>query len=823
MIYYVLIALNMEINPTYIEVAVALPLTTTFTYTVPEELRPFVMPGKRVLVPFGRRRVTGYILQFCGNQGLENVKNILDILDEVPLFPESMIPFFKWIADYYIYPIGEVIKCALPSGLNVFDFTTVALTESGKTSIKDMSLSSIEREIMQSVKNEPCSIKNIFRSLNKDVPRSCISRLENKGLIKTHRTLKGSRVRPNMERYVVLNTNETIEGRLSTQRKKIVDHLRMNHEVSLKMLKEIVPSAARIVKSMAESGYVSIGSRRVYRDPFGESIQADTDHELTAEQEDVIANILTSLGKGFAPYLLTGVTGSGKTEVYMQLTDKAIKLGYSVIILVPEIALISQMERRFRARFGECIAVLHSGLSDSERYDQWLRIVSGDVSIALGARSAIFAPFVNIGLIIVDEEHDASYKQESGIRYNARDLAVVRAKQAAGVVLLGSATPSIQSYYNTRTQKFSKGELTERVESRPLPEVSIVDLREFRDSRGAKKIITPLLQEAMKEALNRREQILLFLNRRGFSSFSVCASCGEAIRCKNCDISLTFHKGENAYKCHYCGFFLSSASACTSCGSPHVRLLGLGTEKVEEVVRSLFPEARTARMDRDTTTKKGSILTMLKALKDQKLDVLIGTQMVAKGHDFPNITLVGIICADLSLNFPDFRAGERTFQLLAQVAGRAGRGDTPGKVILQTYNPDHFSIITAKEQDFNGFYNKEIVHRKSLNYPPFSRIIYVRISGKDENKTRQYAQGLGAACHTIRKREKGLLKSIEILGPIESTLQKIATYYRWQILLKGTSSQYLHQFVHSLFLENIYKTAKRDVQVVIDVDPLYMM
>ena len=423
----------------------------------------------------------------------------------------------------------------------------------------------------------------------------------------------------------------------------------------------------------------------------------------------------------------------------------------------------------------------------------------------------------------MDEEHDPSYKQESGLRYNARDLAVVRAKQSESVVLLGSATPSIQSYYNSTTSKFSKGALTERVEKRPLPEVAIVDLREYRDGRGVKKIITPKLQSAMKDTLERGEQVLLFLNRRGFSSFSVCASCGETIRCKNCDISLTFHKEENAYKCHYCGFSLSPASTCTSCGSSRVSLLGLGTEKVEEAVRSLFPETRIARMDRDTTSKKGSILSILRALKHQEIDVLVGTQMVAKGHDFPNITLVGIICADLSLNFPDFRAGERTFQLLAQVAGRAGRGEMPGKVILQTYNPDHFSILSARDQDFKAFYDTEITYRKALNYPPFSRIIQIRISGKDKDRTSRYAKDLGDICHVIRKRKKTFLKSIEILGPIEASLQKIATYYRWQILLKGISSKSLHLFVHFLFLENIYKTARRDIQVVIDVDPLSMM
>ncbi len=813
----------MATDPTYIDVAIALPVETTFTYRVPDDMRPLALPGKRVLVPFGKRRVTGYMLGFCERHDLKSIKDILDVPDEIPLFPESMIPFFKWIADYYMYPIGEVIKCALPGGLNMYDFTLVEITESGREVITDPSLTPVEQKMLRHIANGPSSFTDIFKNFGKKISGSLIRRLEDRGLITTRRTLKRSRVNPNTERYVVLNEHTTLPESMSVQRQKIIDRLRMEKEVSLKTLTQMVPSAGRMIKSMADAGYVSVVHRRVYRDPFGEAIQPDTLHTLTQEQENVTANILRSLGKGYSAHLLTGVTGSGKTEVYMRLAAEAIQRGYSVIILVPEIALISQMERRFRSRFGDCVALLHSGLSDGERYDQWMRIVSGEASIALGARSAVFAPFKHIGMIVVDEEHDPSYKQESSLRYHARDLAVVRAKQSGCTVLLGSATPSIQSYYNAVTKKFSQGVLTERVENRPLPEVAIVDLREYRDGRGAKKIITPSLHRAMKETLERGEQVLLFLNRRGFSSLSVCASCGEAIRCKNCDISLTFHKEENVYKCHYCGFCLLSNSKCTSCGSSSFQLLGLGTEKVEAAVQSLFPEARVSRMDRDTITRKESIVSILRALKNREIDVLVGTQMVAKGHDFPHITLVGIICADLSLNFPDFRAGERTFQLLAQVAGRAGRGDTPGRVILQTFNPQHFSILTAKDQDFKAFYGTEILYRKALNYPPFSRIIQIRIAGKDKNKTGRYAHDMGRVCQAIQKRDKTFLTSIEILGPIEASLQKIAAHYRWQILLKGISSQSLHQFVHCLFLERIYKTASKDIQIVIDVDPLYMM
>jgi primosomal protein N' (replication factor Y) len=409
------------------------------------------------------------------------------------------------------------------------------------------------------------------------------------------------------------------------------------------------------------------------------------------------------------------------------------------------------------------------------------------------------------------------------LRYNARDLAVVRAKLNDCVALLGSATPSIQSYYNTTTKKFKTLTLKNRIEKRPLPEITVIDLLKSRDVRGIGRFITPELHRGMKATLDRGEQVLLFLNRRGFANYPVCAACGNAIRCKNCDISLTLHQKIRAYKCHYCGYTRASASHCTSCGSTKILLLGMGTEKVEAAVKSLFPDARTARMDRDTTRRKGSILKILKGLRNQTIDILVGTQMVAKGHDFPNITLVGIICADLSLNFPDFRAGERTFQLLAQVAGRAGRGTVPGRVILQTYNPDHFAILSATNQDFQSFYHQEISFRKSLDYPPFSRMVQFKISGKNPGKTRQHAQNIGELCHKLKKNNRSFLKSVEIMGPIEASLPKIAKQFRWQILLKCPSIKQLHRFLHQIWFENKANIGTRDVNVVLDVDPFFMM
>jgi len=813
----------MTTESSYIEVAIALPVFGTYVYSIPKDLSPLVSTGKRVLVPFGCSRVTGYILGEGNKNNQKEIKTILDILDEEPLFSSCMIPFFRWTADYYLHPIGDVIKCALPGGLNIYDFSIMTLTKKGEAAIFENSLTPLKSEVLNVLKEGPCRLKEVCKKLQRKIPNALIHGMQRDGLVEHKRMFKGGITKPKIERHVSLVGSGIPMTGLSGSRKKIIEAIEGKGEVSVKKIKTLVPSASKIIKHLEAEGYISIINKQIYRDPFGEPINSDTPHRLTEEQHHVVSKLKASLGGEFSAYLLSGVTGSGKTEVYMQLAATAIKAGFSVLVLVPEIALISQMERRFRARFGDRVAILHSGLSAGERYDQWIRIARREVAVAIGARSAVFAPLTNIGIIIVDEEHDTSYKQDSRLRYNARDLAVVRAKLQDALVLLGSATPSIQSYYNVRTKKFKELTLTKRVEKRSLPEITVVDLRQSRDVRGSRRFITPQLHEAMETTLGRGEQVLLFLNRRGFASYAVCSVCGEAIRCKNCDISLTLHQKANAYKCHYCGFTRASASSCTHCGSSRISLLGLGTEKIEATAKILFPHANVQRMDRDTTRRMGSMVKILKGLRNQTIDILVGTQMVAKGHDFPNITLVGIICADLSLNFPDFRAGERTFQLLAQVAGRAGRGAVPGRVILQTYNPDHFSIISATEQDFQSFYNAEIGFRKNLIYPPFSRMVQIKISGKNKEKTRHHAQFVGDLCNEIIRTHRTLSTSVEILGPIEAPLFKIAKQYRWQILLKGLKVKPLHQFLRNLWLENLSKINRRDVQVVLDVDPIFMM
>ena len=813
----------MESENTYIEVAVALPVYKTFTYSVPEALWPFITAGKRVLVPFGRRRVTGYILGTSPDINPGEIKHVLDVLDEKPLFPESMIPFFQWISDYYKYPIGNVIKNGLPGGLTLYDYASIVLTDEGKRTLKENRATLIERDVLMLLEAGPVRLKKLNQNLHQTIPAALIQSLQRAGRILQIRELRDAATKSRMERFVSLADATLSIDRLSKSRKKILAILKSDGEIPVVKLKKRVPTAARLIRALENDGYVKVRDKRIFRDPFGEPIHPDSAPTLNVEQQSVVTQVSDCMDQGFATFLLQGVTGSGKTEVYMQVAAETLNKGKCVLVLVPEIALITQMERRFRARFGERIAVLHSGLSAGERYDQWSRILQQDADIAIGARSAIFAPFTDIGLIVVDEEHDTSYKQENNLRYNARDLAVVRAKLNDCLALLGSATPSLQSHYNASAKKFIEVKLEQRIKSRPMPEIKIVDLRESRGYRGVRRFITPELHQAIKDTLHRQEQVLLFLNRRGFANFALCGSCGNPLRCKHCDISLTFHQKANAFKCHYCGFSRAAMSSCDICGSSNIKKLGLGTEKIEVVINELFPDARAARMDRDTTTRKGSIVKILKGLRDRTIDILIGTQMIAKGHDFPWITLVGIICADLSLNFPDFRAGERTFQLLAQVSGRAGRGASPGRVILQTYNPEHFSIMAAKDQDFHSFYTQEMSFRKALNYPPFSRMIQLKISGKDKLKTRDAATNIGDLCRTVKTANPALYASVEIMGPIEASLTKIAKRYRWQILLKGISAKALHKFIGQLLSQNPTMFNNYGVRVVIDVDPVNIM
>ncbi len=809
-------------QPDLIEVAVALPVYGTFTYQVPDPVFDQIAVGKRVLVPFGRRRVTGYTLRVGCPAPQAALKSISDILDETPVFPIQMLPFFQWMADYYIHPLGEVIETALPSGINLAEQVRYTLTDAGRREMPDQRFQQWEQAIFQSLSQGPGTLFTLRRVGGAQFSQAVLANWQKRGWLEQRRTLAGGRTRPKQVRLVAQNPLFVNQEKLSAPRRAIWDALSANGPMVMADLKMVVPTASSLVAAMVKEGQVMAREEIVYRDPLGAPITADQAPELTAEQLRAVTTLGAALGKGYQTFLLAGVTGSGKTEVYLQLAAKALQLGLAVVVLVPEIALISQTERAFRARFGETVALLHSGLSDGERLDQWQRIRRQEVSIAVGARSAIFAPFAEIGLIIVDEEHDDSYKQENPPRYNARDLAVVRGQQQGAVVILGSATPSLQSAFNAQSGKFGRINLYERVDGRMMPQVHVEDLTALREEQGMRRYLTPVLFTAIQETLARNEQVLIFLNRRGFANTLVCATCGQAQRCEHCDICLTYHQQRNAYQCHYCGFSRAAVTRCGRCGSDRIQRLGLGTERLEVEIRKRFPEARVARMDRDTTRHKGSLVKILKALRERKIDILIGTQMVAKGHDYPHITLVGIICADLSLSLPDFRAGERTFQLLAQVAGRAGRGQSPGRVILQTYNPLHFSITAAREQDFEAFYRQEIEFRKALGYPPITRMIQLRISGRQKAQVADYASQLGERCQRLLP-QCNTRSPLQVLGPIEAPLARIANQYRWQILIKGHHSNALHGYVRQVLFGPDGMAGKGSVSVSVDVDPVFLM
>ena len=805
-----------------LDVAIALPVFTTFTYRVPDHLQFLARAGVRVLAPFGQRKVTGYILGKSDGADLDQVKFILDVLDETPLFPESMIPFFKWVADYYLYPIGEVIQTALPSGLSRKEVTRYTLTDAGKHVIQDSAISPVQQGILQALQSKPTDFKGVSRAMGISIARAVLLDMERNGWIAKTQSLQTETTRRRQEMYVTPMVSDIRNIEMSRSQKRIMETILSYGDIPVRELKRRIPSASKKLSDMESSGWLRIAVRTLYRDPFGDTVQPDTPRVLTSEQQDVVTAVESALGKGYRPFLLKGVTGSGKTEVYLQLADKVMQSGRNVLVLVPEIALISQLERCFRARFGNRVSVLHSGLSAGERFDQWNRIAGGHSPIVIGARSAVFAPFEHLGLIVVDEEHDSSYKQDSGLHYNARDIALVRARMDSAIALLGSATPSLQSYHHVMTHKFYGVTLSRRIENRPLPRTRIVDLRQFRDQRGIWKIISPELHEAMTQTLSRGEQVLLFLNRRGFASSPVCAACGEPMHCKNCSISMTLHQTEQVYKCHYCGATRPSTSPCTICGSSHIKRLGMGTEKIEAAVRILFPQARIARMDRDTVSRKGALLGILKDLRNRNTDILIGTQMVAKGHDFPYITLVGVICADISFNYPDFRSSERMFQLLLQVSGRAGRGESPGEVILQTYNPGHFIIAAAMRQDYEAFYEKEIRYREKLKYPPCSRLIQIKFMGKDSGKTRDHALHIGALCQHLKKNQPAY-QSVEVLGPIEAYLPRIAAYHRWQILLKSVHTAPLRQLAREMIFSYRRDIQSSQVSVSFDVDPIFML
>ncbi|RLA89606.1 MAG: primosomal protein N', partial [Deltaproteobacteria bacterium] len=601
------------------------------------------------------------------------------------------------------------------------------------------------------------------------------------------------------------------------KQKEILLFIKEKREIESNLIARKFKSPYAQIKKLIEKEWIYKEKREIFtnsiKDPglsYGKKIT------LTEPQKKALNKIEEALNlKIFSPFLLYGITGSGKTEVYLAAFEKVLKKGGKGLLLVPEIALTPQLLSRFKNRLNTEIALLHSGLSTRERFDQWMRIKRGEISMVIGARSALFAPFSSLDLIVVDEEHDTAYKQEEGVKYHARDMALVLGKMVNAVVLLGSATPSVESFYNCEIGKFNLLSLPERPGISSLPEIEIVDIRRTKNDS---QFLSKKLIAALKENLKKREQSMLFLNRRGFAPFVLCRSCGEVPRCPNCSVSLTLHRDLKKLLCHYCGYSTDFSNLCPVCKKEELIPVGMGTEQIEKKLKDIFPEATIKRMDKDTVKKRNSLTNILKALREKEIDILIGTQMIIKGHDYPNVTLVGILLADLSLNFPDFRSGEKTFQLLTQAAGRAGRGEKKGKVVIQTFNPFNPIIRMATTQDYLSFYKEEIKFRKELNYPPYSRLALIKFS---TNNKQILFEGFNIIKETAEKMVKESL-NIEIIGPSFAPLSKLKGRHRGQILIKGKNSSTIHRFLKK-FIKMIEKRVGKSIEIKIDVDPYNML
>lgn len=837
------------------EVAVAAPLPKTLTYGQPSELNSdeIVDPGMRVLVSLGRRKVTGYVLgpgdETAGLEGGFDIKPILELLDPEPVFPEVLIPFYRWIADYYHFPLGEVIRTALPGGLLAGSRKVIRLTETGGATLSASNSSFSEPEFawVQTLLAKGMLSATVTASLRRKPPVQALFRKwRNRGWIVIEDELRRKNFQDKKQAFVEFTRefidkigdavlrkemfpavlDELYPDLKKSERKTVAVFMDLrlqagNIPVARPEITRCYSGAGKALKGLEERGILFVEERQVYRDPFGQTPQYfPRPEKLTEEQEKVLAELGPFLQvPAFQPFLLHGITGCGKTEVYMRAAEQVLDGGRSVLVLVPEIALSSQLEGHFYSRFGDVLAVLHSGLSAGERHDQWQRIITGQAKIVIGARSAVFAPLVAPGLIIVDEEHEPAYKQEDGLRYNGRDLAILRGRFAACPVLLGTATPSVTSYRNTRTGKYKLLEMPHRIAGQSLPEVQVVDLGAGKSSRPD-LLFSDQLISALWENMEKRRQSLLFVNRRGFASFMMCRDCGHIIQCRHCQVSLTLHRGRQKLVCHYCGYTLPTRLVCPSCNSDKVEGMGLGSERVEEEVRQLIPHARVARMDSDTASSRTQYLKILRAVHQHEIDILVGTQMIAKGLHFPGITLVGVVWADSSLGVPDFRASERTFQLLAQVTGRAGRGAYPGRVIIQTYQPHHYSVQCARLHDYAAFYAQEEALRGELLYPPFSRLVNIRFSAADERNVRECADKVGGFLRRAIARQGAA--DVEVLGPAPAPLVRIKDRTRWQLLLKGGNPKLLHTLCY-LLLEKYKEMCSGRVDLSIDVDPESMM
>jgi len=809
-----------------------LPLKDSFTYAVPSQFQSIVQPGIRVFVPFGKRKLTGYVVSLSDSHDSSfEIKNIEDVLDADPVLSPEILSLTRWIADYYQSSWGEAVKAALPAGLEDESREILSLSPEGASALEEGILKESQSIILKTVQQRnQVTPSQLRRFLKDNFSAYALARLKQAGYLQSQLSIKRSAVGYQYEKLARAVTPapdpvqvEKLLGRSPKQ--KEIYSLLLEGEKTLKELVKQIPSYSAPFKKLREKGLAEVTTVKNHRDPEPDEADASWSPSahlpFTPDQKRAFKELNHSLDVGeFKTYLLHGVTGSGKTELYIRCIQKALERKKTAIMMVPEISLTPQTVARFHARFGKNVAILHSGLSQRERYLEWKKIQEERVSIVVGARSAIFAPFKRLGVIVIDEEHDSSYKQDSSPRYHARDTAIVRARSENAVVILGSATPSLESLANTESGKYRYLSLDKRVQDRLLPVVEIVNMQKEKDERKNFTILSGRLRTAIRHRLDRREQVFLFLNRRGTSNYIFCKECGFVFDCQHCSVTLTYHGKENLIRCHYCNYTARVPKSCADCQGDVIKFGGYGTQRLEDEIRRLFPEARTVRMDRDTTRGRTAFESMHQLMNAGEIDILIGTQMITKGHDFPNVTLVGVVHADISLNIPDFRSAERSFQLFTQVAGRAGRGRVPGQVIIQTHDPSHYVFGFVREHNFRKFYEKEIVYRKQLNYPPFTRLVALGIECENEAMGERATQKLAIAMKGIVARAR----DVEMVGPSPAVLYQIKNKYRWHILLRAKRARTIHSVLDQVKnLKEFKSPFKGKVKISIDVDPLNLL
>ncbi len=812
----------------YADVALPVPVDHTFTYDVPESLRARVQPGMRVLVPFQRRQITGYVVGLTSKTDLAAVRSIIDLPDDYPLFTADMLKLCRWMADYYCCSWGEALQCAVPSGIAVRSKMRYRLVAEQLTAGRFTDRQ--RRVIAELYQRGPLTEGQLATVAGRQALSATLQSLLRRGVLLAEPMVPDPGVGLRTETWVRLREDavlapeacEALQRRAPRQAAVYLDLLHDLPERRAAELYERHGVNAAILKTLAEKGLIEREERELLRRP---DIEADErsriKHRLNEEQARAFTTITDALdARTFQTFLLRGITGSGKTEVYLQAIEHTLQTGRDAILLVPEISLTPQTVARLKGRFHEQIAVLHSGLGKGERYDEWRRAQRGEVRIVVGARSAIFAPLPNVGLVVVDEEHDTSYKQGESPRYHGRDVAIMRALLNNAVCVLGSATPSLESYHNASIGKSVRLDLMRRATHATLAEVTVIDMREETREVSGQVTLSRHLEAELTETLRRGDQSILLLNRRGYAPFVLCPQCGWVAECRDCQVSLTYHASGHYLNCHYCNQRREVPEICDACNFNPLLFLGAGTQKIEDYLARTFPDARIARMDADTTAGKGGHAKILGSFAAGEIDILVGTQMLAKGHDYPGVTLVGVVNADTGLSVPDFRAAEQTFQLLTQVAGRAGRGDKPGRVVVQTFRPNHYAVQCAAKHDFDAFFQREIAEREAAGYPPFRRMASFLLEAGDPHEAERGA----ALLARIAADQIGVhgFKGVERLGPAPAAVRRVMRKYRWHLALLSKSPARLNTLARAIRQAFAEQANAGRLQLKVDLDPYGM-